>query len=289
MAWVFDGTDPDGRPLIRRSPVEPSEWDAVANYLQGAPMVAVPGAPGPDLLDPGRGVVVPQTWHTDGHWVWSGSVIYYLLVHGLAPQPELLEHLRRQRYVVPPVDEDAVARAVAAVNGTPIPAPRPAPDDEPPVERRPDRGDPPDSPELTAALRRATEAAEEMGIDPERYCVDGERDNAWCLDRDGERWLVFQRHGQSRKGNDFETVHEAVDFFVGHLYLRRAEFRRAADHDRDSSGTPAAHEGHSAGDQSAEVERSRHSREMPSEAANAEAESPSTSRAPSTAGSVSAA
>src|SRR5689334_2484196 len=98
VAWVFDGSDPDGRPLVRRDPVPPAEFDAVANYLQSAPLLAPPAAPGPDLLDPRRGNVVPSTWHTDGQWIWSGSVIYYLHVHGLAPQPELLGHLRRQRY-----------------------------------------------------------------------------------------------------------------------------------------------------------------------------------------------
>lgn len=353
VAWVFDGSDPDGRPLVRRDPVPPGEFDAVANYLQSAPMLAPPAAPGPDLLDPRRGNVVPSTWHTDGQWIWCGSVIYYLRVHGLAPQPELLDHLRRQRYALAPVGEDALQLAVAVVTGAPLPAPRPAPDDEPapaeepappqlhePVQPGPEVPVVPtpreaprdehrsDSPELRTALSRAVEAAESLGIDPDRYCVDGFRDDAWCLSRDGSRWRVFQQRGQSRKGTEFDTVHEAVDFFVGHLYLHRDELRRAPevverDHEapeipapeRDEvkipapegdepealepavpednetppaaqvvNGTPAAQAGHESGDQSELPARSTDSSPAPNEAANPDADSPSSNNAPSATG-----
>jgi len=85
-----------------------------------------------------------------------------------------------------------------------------------------------DSPELVDALRRATEAVAALGIDPARWCVDGVRDGAWCLTRDADRWLVFTQDGVRRKGAEFNTVHEAIDFFVGHLYLRRDEYRPSA-------------------------------------------------------------
>src|SRR5882757_1852534 len=129
VAWVFDGTDPEGRPLVRRPPLPPAERDAVSHYLRAAPIVAQPGPPEPDLLDPRPGRVVPVTWHTDGEWIWSGSVDYYLQVHGLSPQPELVAHLRRRGFTLPPVSQEAKARALAVVGGTPIPAPRPATED----------------------------------------------------------------------------------------------------------------------------------------------------------------
>jgi hypothetical protein len=346
---VFDGTDPDGRPLVRRPPLDPAEMRELSLYLQNAPMLTVPGDPGPDLLDPRRGLVVPQTWHTDGDWVWSGSVIYYLHVHGLAPQPELLAHLRRQRFVLGPVSEQARERALAVVNGTPIPTPRPPVEDvpvsdepgrEPPAEpaapeprppaddaEQPAEPEPepeveasrsstpgswtsstdsdpellgPDSPELVAALRQAADAAADLGIDPDRFHIDGVRDEAWCLSRDGHRWRVFQQRGASRRGAEFDTVHEAVTFFVGHLYLHRLELQAAHQQDDEpqegnagevaqpavtsSSGTPAAQAGQSDGDHKDASARSRDSSGTPSDAASPAADEPSTSRAPSTVG-----
>src|SRR5262249_13854553 len=143
------------------------------------------------------------------------------------------------------------------------------------------------------------------------------RDDAWCLSRDGSRWRVFQQRGQSRKGTEFDTVHEAVEFFVGHLYLHRDELRRApealsgdgseapetvepspepwlavhednppAEDDpvQEVNGTPAAQAGHESGDQSELPARSTDSNPTPSEAANPEAETPSTNNAPSATG-----
>jgi hypothetical protein len=387
---VFDGADPDGRPLVRRPPLDPAELRELSLYLQNAPMLTVPGDPGPDLLDPRRGLVVPQTWHTDGDWVWSGSVIYYLHVHGLAPQPELLAHLRRQRFVLGPVSEQARERALAVVNGTPIPTPRPPVEDVPasdepgravpdepaapeprppaddadqpvdqpadqPVDQPADQpvgqsaglsadpesapepeaprsstpgswtssteSDPellgPDSPELVAALRQAADAAADLGIDPDRFRIDGVRDDAWCLSRDGHRWRVFQQRGASRKGAEFDTVHEAVTFFVGHLYLHRLDLQAPHQQDAElqdasapddpaqdgpaqdgsaqdgsggeaaqpavppSSDTPAVQAGQSAGDHKEFSTRSRDS-STSSDAASPVADEPS--RAPSTVG-----
>jgi hypothetical protein len=305
--------------LVRREPVPPGEFDALANYLQSAPMLAPPAAAGPDLFDPQRGDVVPSTWHTDGQWIWSGSVIYYLHVHGLAPQPELLDHIRRQRYVLAAVSEDALRMALAVVTGQPIPEPRPAAEDAPQVTAEPardaERPEPPalhepvqpgpevpvepmvpaprsapqdehpaDSPELRAALARAAEAAEALDIGPDRYCVDGVRDNAWCLSRDGSRWRVFQQRGESRKGTEFDTVHEAVEYFVGHLYLHRDELRAAEPAAQELNGSPAAQAGHDSGDHSELPAHSTDSSPAPNEDASAAAESPSIYNAPSATG-----
>lgn len=272
VAWVFDGTDPDGRPLVRRQPLDPAERDAVSHYLRNAPMVMAPGPAEPDQLDPRRGNVVPATWHTDGDWIWSGSVDYYLQVHGLAPQPELVAHMRRRGFAIPMVPAERRQLALAVIGGGPIPTPRPTTDNGPgaspePVEDQPDIDDgigagidagvevadgpavqlepvgpdgsdieapqPPvragtDSPELKTALLRARAAVAELGIDPERICIDGERDGAWCLCRNGARWLVYTKRGDRRKGTEFDTVHEAVDYFVGHLYLRQDEYQAPA-------------------------------------------------------------
>jgi hypothetical protein len=265
VAWVFDGTDPDGRPLVGRPPLDPAEIPAISHYLRNAPMVMAPGPAEADQLDPRRGNVVPATWHTDGEWIWPGSVDYYLQVHGLPPQPELVAHMRRRGFTMPLVPAERRQLALAVIGGGPIPTPRPttdnepapaepeAPEDEPEVEQPEAEQEPEpvesaeaekepepapqevrsgtDSPELKTALLRAKAAVADFGIDPERICIDGERDGAFCLCRDGGRWLVYNKRGVRRKGAEFDTVHDAVDFFVGHLYLRQDEYQ--------PKGTPA--------------------------------------------------
>ncbi|MFD0540822.1 hypothetical protein ACFQY7_50440 [Actinomadura luteofluorescens] len=37
---------------------------------------------------------MPLTFHTDGTWVWSGAVAYYLTEHGVPPEPDLVAHIR---------------------------------------------------------------------------------------------------------------------------------------------------------------------------------------------------
>jgi hypothetical protein len=268
VAWVFDGADPDGRPLVRRPPLDPAELQAISHYLRNAPMVMAPGPAEQDQLDPRRGNVVPATWHTDGDWIWAGSIDYYLQVHGLPPQPELVAHMRRHSFTIPIVTAERRQVALAVIGGAPIPTPRPSAETPPaPAEpaaaeipeapAEPDAGEPvaeqprveaapgpvdsvvaapaepelqmvqagTDSPELKTALLRAKAAVTDFGIDPERICIDGERDGALCLCRDGERWLVYTKRGDRRKGAAFDTVHDAVDFFVGHLYLRQEEYQ----------------------------------------------------------------
>ncbi|MEV4812320.1 hypothetical protein [Micromonospora avicenniae] len=54
---------------------------------------AVPGRAErlPDLVEPGRGVVVPGGYRTDGRWVWPEALGYYLTEYGVAPPGELTE------------------------------------------------------------------------------------------------------------------------------------------------------------------------------------------------------
>ncbi|GGV15518.1 hypothetical protein GCM10010182_40540 [Actinomadura cremea] len=117
-ARIFDRVDPeDGRPAVSRPPVPPEEAGPLAEYLRGAPLVMAARSGAPDRLDPSRGNRVPLTFHTDGTWVWSGAVGYYLREHGLPPEPDLVAHARAQGFRVPPVDDDAMDEAGASVTG----------------------------------------------------------------------------------------------------------------------------------------------------------------------------
>ena len=52
-------------------------------------------------MDPECPVVVPAGYATDGTWIWSAALRYYVSRHGLAPEPDLLAHIRGHGYRAP--------------------------------------------------------------------------------------------------------------------------------------------------------------------------------------------
>ncbi|WP_019854490.1 hypothetical protein [Actinopolyspora mortivallis] len=114
-AEVFDGTDAVGRPVNNRPALAADERDRVLEYLERAPVVLAARGYDSDRLDPTAGSSVPLTFHTDGSWIWPGAVCYYLRTHGLSPQPELVDHIRRRDFQLPYVGDEARELAVAAI------------------------------------------------------------------------------------------------------------------------------------------------------------------------------
>jgi hypothetical protein len=68
-----------------------------------------------DRIDPARGQVVPLSFRTDGHWVWSDALGYYVAEHGIAPELEFLRHIAARDYQAEVPDEEARRQAVEAV------------------------------------------------------------------------------------------------------------------------------------------------------------------------------
>lgn len=125
----FDGNDEHGRPRHDRPSVHPQERNDVLAYLENAPVVLAARSLGPDALRPDGlqpdAPVVPLTFHTDGTWVWSGGVAYYLRAHYVPPVPQLVQHIRDHSYRVPTVDPDGLDAANAVVTGRVQGAPLP--------------------------------------------------------------------------------------------------------------------------------------------------------------------
>ncbi len=98
IARVLDGDDgtlvPPGRPPL----ADPRERERVLEFLDGGEVLTAGGPLAPDVMDPARPLVVPGGWATDGTWIWSASLRYYVARHGLAPEPDLLAHIRAQGY-----------------------------------------------------------------------------------------------------------------------------------------------------------------------------------------------
>lgn len=111
-AEVFDD---NGRPITERPEITPDERDRVVDYLERAPIVRAARSYDTDRLDPKGPTSVPMTFHTDGSWVWPGAVGYYLRAHGVAPEPELLEHIRGLDFQLPAVSESQRELAVSLI------------------------------------------------------------------------------------------------------------------------------------------------------------------------------
>jgi hypothetical protein len=117
LAAVFDFADPVSGPGFAPDHAvldDPDERERILAYLRGGVPVLLTTAAMPDILDPAAGAVVPANFRTDGEWIWTDSVDYYLSRHGLAPDPRLTEHIGAalaRGQAVPAVDEETAGRA----------------------------------------------------------------------------------------------------------------------------------------------------------------------------------
>lgn len=91
------------------------ERSRVRAYLDGGTPLLVSTEMAGDRVDPGLGPVVPATLRSDGEWIWSDAVGYYLDRYRLAPDDGLLTHIRRRGYRPTGIDRVALHRALAAV------------------------------------------------------------------------------------------------------------------------------------------------------------------------------
>jgi hypothetical protein len=96
IARVFDFARPDTGPGFEpghRVITDTGERDRMLRYLTSGTTVLHTTARTPDILDPDAGQVVPASFRTDGEWIWTDTVAYYLEHHGLAPDEELAAHV----------------------------------------------------------------------------------------------------------------------------------------------------------------------------------------------------
>jgi hypothetical protein len=116
VARVFDRVDPFTGPDFAADHELLSEGDEprwVLDYLANGHVLLSAAARSTDVFDAGLGEVVPLSIRTDGAWIWTDTVTYYLEEYALSPDAGLLEHIRDQKYRVPAIDAVAVHRAFA--------------------------------------------------------------------------------------------------------------------------------------------------------------------------------
>ncbi|BCY13402.1 hypothetical protein [Actinoplanes sp. L3-i22] len=100
LARDFDGDDPELGPAFDpdHEHLDAAEAARVLTFLSGGESLLATTARETDVLDSSLGAVVPQSFRTDGVWIWTDTAGYYLRTYGLAPDPELLAHIRDRDY-----------------------------------------------------------------------------------------------------------------------------------------------------------------------------------------------
>lgn len=91
------------------------ERSAILEYLAAGVPLILTAERGADLVSPARGRVVPLSLRTDGRWVWSDAIAYYLDEYGLAPDGGLSAAIRAGDHRMPEVSAAALHRALAAI------------------------------------------------------------------------------------------------------------------------------------------------------------------------------
>jgi hypothetical protein len=116
LARVYDGRDPNGRPIIDRPPLDPALRKPLLTYLESAPIILAARSLDIDEFAPGDHDV-PLNYRTDGAWIWAGSVPHYLRKHGLAPDAELVEHVVEHSFHLGEVEASTKNLAVSVITG----------------------------------------------------------------------------------------------------------------------------------------------------------------------------
>jgi hypothetical protein len=247
MARIFDGMGPAGRPVVNRPQLDDLDHDAVLDYLDDAPVVMPGRGYDVDRLDPEGRSAVPIAFHSDGTWVWPAAVNYYLRTYGVSPEPDLVEHIRRNDFAVPEIDETTLAAAGASLNrgGPPPPGGRPGPPPgptqslpkppPPPPPPPPPKQAPPPPPAAPAppvaagmpppgpALGQLRAKLAEFGVPESTYRIGPPVERAWILERVEDGWRVgwFERE-QFVAPALFEDVADASAFLLGKVLLDNA-------------------------------------------------------------------
>ncbi|MEV4319762.1 glycohydrolase toxin TNT-related protein [Actinocrispum sp. NPDC049592] len=199
MVRLFDGPGVVYRPVLSED-----EREAVLEYLTAAPLVLSSRGLTEDVLAGNEEPVVPMGFHTDGRFVWPSSAAYYLSVHGVPPALPLVSRIRAKQHR-PTVNVPAIVmdRAAALAMGRPW--------DESEVDIK-----------ANEAFRVVESVIIDKRISPRYYSVLAEREGAWNLVRDGDRYRVQWSQDQ-RSAIVFDDVRQASAYLAGQLTANAAE------------------------------------------------------------------
>jgi Tuberculosis necrotizing toxin len=223
-ARVVDAQPKGKAPVIDRPPLPEEEIPLALRYLERQPAVLVSSGLGPDIFSGGE-PDVPQSYHTDGTWIWHASVPHYLRKYGTPPEPAFVAHMRAREFQPPYVEKLVRRTAAADLLGRPRPsadaraADPTSGDIAAALETRPD-------PKLEdpALLVVLAQRLGEQGVWPEAYRIAARADDALCLNATTERgWEVaWHENGSPLEPRYFDQAEAAAQYLLGSLLLHPA-------------------------------------------------------------------
>lgn len=112
---VIEGAPVLDAELGRVDAVTPA--DRILTFLGGGTLVVRAAGRSEDWLAPDRPLVVPIGFRTDGSWLWSEELAFYLREHGVVPEPAFVTHMVRHGFAARPASDAEVRAAEALLRG----------------------------------------------------------------------------------------------------------------------------------------------------------------------------
>lgn len=113
MTALFDGFDGNVPHFAARATIPPGpERDALLRYLGQGKMLMRTTARDVDQVEPARGEVVPMSFRSDGTWIWSDGIAYYLRTYGVSPEESFRVDIRARAYIFPEPSEESLLKAL---------------------------------------------------------------------------------------------------------------------------------------------------------------------------------
>ncbi|MFE5566559.1 hypothetical protein ACFQ68_16355 [Amycolatopsis japonica] len=121
VARIFDSAHPETGPAFapdRPKIEDEDERERICEYLESATLLLVTAARMDDVVEPERGATVPTNFYTDGVWVWTDTVTYYLREYHLSPDPDLVAYINDVDGPPPLPDTLSIGRVMKALTPT---------------------------------------------------------------------------------------------------------------------------------------------------------------------------
>jgi hypothetical protein len=231
QARIVDSYTEGEPPVVDRPALSDEEIPLVLQYLEREPAVLTGRELGPDIFAPDEPPEVPESYQTDGTWIWHASVPYYLRKYGTPPEPELVAHIRAQQFHPPYVEHLVRRTAEAELLGTAPPEPQPGDLEKSEGEIAAERETQP-NPELPEedVLKVLVQRLGELGVWPEAYRLGERADGTWSLNYTPDGWEVARyEDGEPVEPQHFDLREDAAQHLLGALLMHPA--RMTAGHE----------------------------------------------------------